>query len=475
MRHLDRRAFVSHAAAGVASLTLGGRARGQQVTRPNVLFIAVDDLNDWLGCLGGHPQTLTPNFDRLAARGTLFNNCNCAAPLCNPSRAALMTGLRPSTTGVYDNNQDWRPPLAGRTTLPQQFMKAGYSAIGGGKIYHGGFEHPASWQSYFPSFKPSKPPDPLPDGRPLNGLPQTGHFDWGPLDVDDPQMGDYQVVDWALSELARSHDQPFFQAVGLFRPHLPWYVPRRYFDRFPLAEIILPKSKKDDLDDVPEAGRRIAKPQGDHAKVLQYGQWEKAVQAYLASINFVDAQLGRLLDGLDASAYRDNTVVVLWGDHGWHLGEKLHWRKFALWEEATQCPLMMSVPGLTKPGSVCARPVNLLDLYPTLLDICALPPDPDAEGVSLRPVLADAQASWERPTVCTFGLNNHSVRSEGWRYIRYADGSEELYDHRADKDEWEWTNLAAEPQYEAVKAEHQQWLPRTNAAPVARSQGGSDG
>jgi len=475
MRELDRRSFLTHTAAGAAALALSNLSCAQQANRPNVLFIAVDDLNDWIGCLGGHPQTITPNFDRLAARGMLFNNCNCAAPLCNPSRTALMTGVRPSTSGVYDNNQDWRPPLANRTTLTQHFMKAGYTAVGGGKIYHGGFPDPNSWQRYFPDQQQNKPPDPLPDGRPLNGIAKTGHFDWGPVDAEDSAMGDYQVVDWALSELAKPHDQPFFQAVGLFRPHLPWYVPRKYFDKFPLDQIVLPKVQKDDLDDVPEAGKKIAKPQADHAKVLQHGQWEKAVQAYLASINFADAQLGRLLDGLEASGHNDNTIVVLWGDHGWHLGEKLHWRKFTLWEEATQQPLMISVPGMTKPGSVCSRTVNLLDIYPTLLDLCGLPADPAAEGDSLRPVLADANATWDRPTVCTFRQNNHSVRSEDWRYIRYADGSEELYDHRGDKDEWEWTNLAGDAQYNDVKAELAQWLPKVNAEPVAVSKGGNDG
>ena len=475
MPELDRRAFLSRTAASAAALTLSGLALSQERRPPNVLFIAIDDLNDWLGCLGGHPQTQTPNLDRLASRGVLFNNCNCAAPLCNASRAALMTGVRPSTSGVYDNDQDWRPPLANRTTLTQQFMKAGYTAVGGGKIYHGSFPDPNSWQAYFPSQQQNKPGDPMPPDRPLNGIPKTSHFDWGPVQAEDPEMGDYQVVDWALSELAKPHEQPFFQAVGLFRPHLPWYVPQKYFDKFPLDEIILPQSQKDDLDDVPELGRKIARPQGDHAKVLQYGQWERAVQAYLAAVNFADTMIGRLLDGLDASPHRDNTIVVLWGDHGWHLGEKLHWRKFTLWEEATQCPLMVVVPGLTKPHSVCSRPVNLLDLYPTLLDLCGLPADPVVEGVSLRPLLADAQAAWDRPTVCTFRQNNHSVRSEGWRYIRYSDGSDELYDHRQDKDEWEWTNLAGDAQYDEVKAEHRKWLPTVNADPVPKTKGGNDG
>ena len=430
--------------------------------RPNVLFIAVDDLNDWIGSLGGNRQTLTPNFDRLAARSVLFTNAHCAAPACNPSRAALMTGIRPSTSGVYHNPQPWResPVLKNAPTIPQHFMANGYTAVGSGKIYHGSFPDPASWQEYWPSQTKNKPNDPAPVQRPVNGIPKTAHFDWGAVQMPNEKMGDWQVADWVNGRLKQAHDQPFFIACGFYRPHLPWYVPQEYFSKFPLGSIKIPEVPDSDLDDVPDAGRRMAKPNGDHAKVVNYHQWEKAVQGYLASVNFVDACLGRVLDALDASPHKDETIVVLWSDHGWHLGEKKHWRKFSLWEEATQVVMMWSVPGLTKEGVRCDAPVNLLDIYPTLIELCDLPANNRLEGTSLAPLLNDPEAEWNRPALTTHGRNNHAIRSDRYRYIRYADGSEELYDHEAD--EMEWTNIAAKPNYNAVKSDLARWLPEVN-------------
>ncbi|MBN1342530.1 MAG: sulfatase, partial [Phycisphaerae bacterium] len=301
--------------------------------RLNVLFIAIDDLNDWTGALGGHPDVKTPNMDRLAARGVLFTSAHCAAPACNPSRAALMTGIRPSTSGVYHNPNPWRqsPVLQNAVTIPQHFMAGGYRAIGSGKIYHGGFPDPPSWQEYWPSQTQNKPADPVPDNRPLNGIPRTAHFDWGPVDVRDEKMGDSQVADWVIGQMNKPQDKPLFLACGFFRPHLPWYVPKKYFDMYPPEKITLPNVKDDDLDDVPPMGRAMAKPEGDHKKVIEHKQWRKAVQGYLASISFVDTCVGRVIDALEKSPIKDNTVIVLWSDHGWHLGEKLHWRKFALW------------------------------------------------------------------------------------------------------------------------------------------------
>ncbi|NQT38922.1 MAG: sulfatase-like hydrolase/transferase, partial [Planctomycetes bacterium] len=249
-------------------------------------------------------------------------------------------------------------------------------------------------------------------------------------------------------------------AVGMFRPHLPWYAPQKYFDRYPLDDIVLPVVPDDDLDDIPEAGLRMAKPGGDHAKVLATNNWEKAVRGYLACITYTDGQIGRLLDTLDASPYAENTIIVLWTDHGWHLGEKHHWRKFTLWEEADRVPLVFVVPGLTGRNVRCERTVSLLDLYPTLVDLCGLPARKELEGRSLKPLLADPAAAWERPVVTTHGRNNHAVRSERWRYIRYGDGSEELYDHQADP--MEWTNLAGERKHAAAKKELSQWLPKVN-------------
>jgi arylsulfatase A-like enzyme len=288
-------------------------------------------------------------------------------------------------------------------------------------------------------------------------------------------MGDMQVAAWASGELQKAHNRPFFLGVGFFRPHLPWYVPRKYFDMYPPEAVTLPNVNESDLDDVPPVGRQFANPDGDHRKVIETDNWRRAVAAYLACISFADACLGRVLDALDRSPYADSTAIVLWGDHGWHLGEKLHWRKFALWEEATHNPLMVTVPGLTRPGGRCPRTVSLLDVYPTLLDVLGLPQRDELEGKSLLPLLKNPKAPWDRPAVTTYRRSNHSIRSERWRYIRYHDGGEELYDH--EHDELEWTNLADKPRYAEVKRRLARWLPEVNApdAPKGLAQAAAEG
>ena len=467
-RSMNRREFIKMAAAGATAMALPRFAFSaeQAKDKPNVLFIAIDDLNDWIGCLGGHPDVKTPNLDRLSQRGVLFTNAFCSAPACNPSRASLLTGILPSTSGVYHNPQPWRPVLPNVVTIPQHFMAHGYSALGTGKIFHGAYPDPPSWDEYFPSKTKTRPGDPLPPNRPLNGIPKTAHFDWGPVDAEDGDMGDWKVADWARGELAKEHDKPFFLAVGIFRPHLPWYVPKKYFDMYPPDQITLPNVKEDDLDDIPPIGKKIARPNGDHKKVIDHNQWRKAVSSYLASISFADACVGRVIDALDRSAYADNTIIVLWSDHGWHLGEKLHWRKFALWEEATHNVFMVVAPGITKPGGRCERTVSMIDIYPTLIDICGLNPKNELVGKSLMPLLKNPSAAWDRPALTTHGRNNHSIRSERWRYIRYRDDTEELYDH--DKDEMEWDNLASMPEYDEVKKELSRWLPKVNAPDAPR-------
>jgi len=475
---MNRRDFLKLTAASAAAIALPRLAFSakQQKTKPNVLFIAIDDLNDWIACLGGHPDVKTPNFDRLAKKGVLFTNAHCSAPACNPSRASLLTGILPSTSGVYHNSQPWRksPVFTNAVTLPQYFMAHGYKVIGGGKIFHGSFPDPPSWHDYFPSQQNNKPDDPMPPNRPLNGIPRTAHFDWGPVDVPDSEMGDWKVADWVISQLRNKHERPFFIGCGFFRPHLPWYVPKKYFDMYPAEKVTLPNVNENDLDDVPPIGRKFANPQGDHKKVIEYNQWRKAVQGYLASISFVDTCLGCVIDSLDKSPYADNTVIVLWGDHGWHLGEKLHWRKFALWEEATHAPLMIIAPDITKPGRKCRRPVSFIDIHPTLIDICGLTTRPELEGRTLLSLLKNPQAKWDRPALTTHGRNNHSLRTERWRYIRYSDDTEELYDHN--NDQLEWTNLASDPKYADIKRQLSKWLPETNAPDVpnnpSRGRGG---
>ncbi|MCI0701862.1 MAG: sulfatase [Planctomycetia bacterium] len=428
---------------------------------PNVLFLAVDDLNDWVGCLGKRTDVQTPNIDKLAKRGTLFTRAYCAAPACNPSRTAILTGLRPSTSGVYHNNQPWRPVLKDAVTLPQHFMKHGYISQGGGKIFHGSFNDLTAWQHWERAGG-----SPSPEKLPFNGIPNTAHFDWGPVNAKDEDMGDYKTASWACEFLAKKHDKPFFLAVGMIRPHLPFFAPQKYFDMYPLDKIELPKTLATDLEDIPAAGLKMAKPDGDHAKVVKADQWKKAVQAYLACITFADAQLGRVLDALDKSPHKANTIIVLWSDHGWHLGEKQHWRKFALWEEATRVTFIVSAPGVTTAGTKCERTVNLLDLYPTLVELCGLPKKDGLDAVSMVPLLKNPKAEWNRPSVTTHGRNNHSVRTEKWRYIQYADGSEELYDH--DTDPLEWKNLAKDPATAKVRKELSAHLPKVNAEDAPR-------
>jgi arylsulfatase A-like enzyme len=358
-------------------------------------------------------------------------------------------------------------------TLPQHLLANGYHTLGAGKVFHR-YPDPQSWAEYFPSQRRTKPPDPMPPHRPLNGIQGVQqHLDWGPVDVGDEEMGDWQVTDWARKALGKSYGRSFFLACGLYRPHLPWYVPRRYFDRFPLESIALPKVKEDDLDDVPPLARKLALTNGDHARIVATDNWRRAVQGYLACVAFADACVGRLVEALEASRYRDDTVIVLWSDHGWHLGPKLHWRKWTLWEEATRNPLIVAAPGVTQAGGRCARPVSLLDLYPTLVDLCDVPGVDGTEGVSLLPLLRDPEADRGAPAVTTCGRGNHSVRSERWRYTRYHDGTEELYDHADDP--LEWTNLAAKPQHAQVKVEHTQWLPRNEAPPSPHEKGHENG
>lgn len=435
----------------------GWASEAKAAEKPNVLFIAVDDLNDWVACLGGHSQCQTPNIDKLAAKGVLFTRSYCAAPACNPSRAALMTGVRPFTSGVYLNPQPWRKAMPETVTLPQHFMANGYEAVGSGKIYHGRFEDPASWNDYL-----QKGGDPKPANKVSNDPhSRAGGIIWGKLDVQDEEMNDYKMGNYAIEYLQEKHDKPFFLACGIFRPHMPWQVPRKYYDMYPLDSLKLPKTLETDLDDVPEPGRKMARPGGDHGTILKTDNWKHAVQAYLASITFADAMVGRVVKALEESPYAENTIIVLWGDHGWHLGEKQHWRKFALWEEATRAPLIMVAPGVTSPNSVCERTVDFMNIYPTLSELCGLPIPKHAEGVSMLPLLKSPTAKWDRPAITTHGRNNHAVRSERFRYIRYADGSEELYDH--DADPLEWKNIAGDSEFAEAKAELAKWLPKGNA------------
>ena len=432
---------------------------------PNVLFISVDDLGDWIEPLGGHPQARTPNIDTLAKRGVSFLQAHAAAPLCNPSRAALLTGVAPHKSGVYENSGVAAPKWADVVHLPEAFKRAGYWAGGSGKIYHADRNRASSWDEYWPSVKKDRPANAMPKRASRQRIGER--VEWGPLDIDTPQTSDGQVSAWVAAKLREPHAKPFFLAYGLFRPHRPWHVPKKYFDLFPLESVVLPKVKDDDLADVPEAGRLIAHDHPTHRLALESGKWRAAVQGYLAAISFADDLVGTVMTALDESGRADSTIVVLFGDHGWHLGEKEHWNKRTLWEEATRVPLVIyapsGTPGLsagTRAGKRAKQPVNLLDVYPTLLELAGLPAREHLDGRSLVPLLGEAEPSWP-PTVTTHLPGNHAVRSEHLRYIRYSDGSEELYDHR--KDPMEWTNLASDAKYARDKEALKAHLPETSA------------
>ncbi|TWU18798.1 sulfatase [Allorhodopirellula heiligendammensis] len=423
-------------------------ASAHAAERPNVLLISIDDLNDWVGCLGGHPQAETPNIDRLADMGTLFSNAHCQSPVCNPSRASMMTGRYPHTTGIYFLAPDLKqaPVLDGVKTLPEAFAGAGYKTMATGKIFHTGDKR--FFQEYQPSggFGPTpKEKISQPHGHPL--------WDWGVYPEDDNLMPDMKAAKWAAMQLKSIHDKPFFMGVGFYRPHVPMYAPQKWFDMHPIEKVKLPLVREDDRDDLSQYAidlTNLMHVSPTHQWVTEANEWEHAVQSYLASVSFADHCLGIVLDALESSEYAENTIVVLFSDHGFHLGEKQRWAKRSLWEDGTRVPVIVSAPGFEKDQRT-NQPVELLDVFPTLLELADLPADADQEGQSLVPLMRDPAADWNHPAITSFGRGNFAVRSERYRFIQYLDGSQELYDLA--NDPHEWTNLASEADYQQIVAE----------------------
>lgn len=437
--------------------------------RPNILFIVADDLNSWIGPLSRNPDVSTPHLNNFAKRGTVFARAYCAAPYCNASRMSVFTGCLPAKTGIYANEPFWQAPLR-RTTFLEHLRKAGYHCFGAGKVFHGVFDYAMAgrtkaadaiwrdtenrvemWDGFHANMR-----EPMPPRRPLNGMfdfdkfdsvsPWNHLFDWGVLPAErEADMPDANTVAAISDYLSAPPKQPFFCAAGFYKPHLPWYVPQRFFDLYSREAISLPFVKSDDLDDVPDIARQWALSPPDHETVLQHGQWRHAVQGYLATISYCDSMIGKVLEALRRSPAADNTMIVVWGDNGFHLGEKLHWRKFVLWEEATRVPFIVVPPAGVTTTPRIDEPVSLVDIFPTLCDLSGVPSIEGIDGISLAPLMKGLSSKRGAPAVMTWQKGNHSIRSGKWRYTRYRDGSEELYDHVSDP--YEWNNLTGDMRF----------------------------
>lgn len=435
---------------------------------PNILFISVDDLNTMIGSLGGRAKT--PNINRLASMGTSFTDAHCQAPLCGPSRASIMTGLRPSTSGIYgmipdDKIKADNPVTNDIVLLPEYFKNNGYHTMGIGKLFH---IH-APKNLFDESGGRIKGFGPFPEERfvwdgygtadsTLYGKTST---DWGAFPESDTLMPDHKSVNWAIERLQREQQDPFFLGVGFLRVHVPFYVPQKWFDMYPLEDIETPPYLENDLDDVPEIALKIndlpMMPSTEWA--IKNGEWPKIIQAYLACISYVDHEVGRLLDALENSNYADNTIIVLWSDHGYRMGEKGTFAKHALWDVATRVPLIFAGPNIPQNKTI-NKPTELLSIYPTLLELTNLPAYERNEGESLVSKMHGGELH-NKVAITTFGMNNHSVKSSKYRYIRYEDGGEEFYDHESDPNEF--YNKIDDPEYNEDIEALKKSLPATNA------------
>jgi arylsulfatase A-like enzyme len=456
------------------SLTRAAPDEPTNSQRYNVLFIAIDDLNDWVGCLGGNPQAITPNFDRFAKHhAMIMNKAYCPSTVCGPTRSALLTGKHATYTGVYGNAQNLKhaPKAKELETLPEYFGNRGYYTLSRGKIFHkhgdpnspGGVDEGQWAFQEFVKARGSNGATVWEEKPALAGLKSGGSpFTWAAVKGPTEKTKDYSTCVWAANQFERDFDgKPFFMAVGISKPHLPWNVPQEFFDLYSLNEIEAAPFQRNDLDDiVRKDGKPIFKPTSRFLLADGNDMHRQANRAYLACVSYADHCLGVLFDSLEKSQYADNTIVMIWGDHGWHLSEKLHYGKTGLWEESARVPFLVNVPGVTAPNTKCDGVVNLIDMYPTLLDLCGLPPNPNNDGRSFAQLLKNPSMEWNYPTLTTYQFKNHSITDGRYRYTWYggrADGAEELYDH--DTDPLEHINLASHPEYKEVIAKLQQHVP----------------
>lgn len=463
--------------------------------RPNVLFISVDDMNDWVSLFGGHPQAKTPHMEKFADSGSIvFQNAYCAGPVCGPSRSALLSGFMPHRSGLYGNAQNMldSPLVKEHATLPEYFSKHGYVSLSMGKIFHRHATAKGSdpghwafdiWENKLPGSPVDRSKVTSRDKNLINGRPGPpskhtkgggSEFAWGPTRGGKEETSDYKTAQWAADQLSRPHDKPFFLAVGLSKPHLPFYAPQEFYDLYDPKTTKANEIREDDLKDIlAKNGRPKHRPSADYLWLKENGLIDEAARAYLATTSYADACLGVIFDGLAKSQHKDNTIVILWGDHGWHLGEKLRYRKATGWHESARVPLVVRLPEMTRKRD-CRRLVNLIDFYPTLIELCGLTGKPTLDGRSFAPLLKNPDREWDHPSVTIFGEGNASVHDERWHYMRYRDGAEELYDLKTDPMEWANLIQAMTPEAKAARARLVKHAPRKFAEGIRVAPGGKE-
>jgi arylsulfatase A-like enzyme len=445
---------------------------------PNVLFIALDDCNDWVGFLANHPGTKTPNLDALAAKSLSFTKAYCVAPMCNPARTGIMFGSQPFTGGVYDHSEasfQRYYELAGTMpSLVEEMSANGYTTIGAGKVFNDAEKN--RWRNYratdfWADIGDRKPPTPPErwdpnwispyDGKPENDSTKftIDEIDFGPSGKNRDDDPEGQASQWVAERLKDDYDSPFFLAYGAVCTHVPWRIPQQFFDMHPLEDIVLPKYMPEDLDDLSDYVKtHIIDQVGVFKRLVKQNLWAPAVQAYQAAISYADDCVGRVLDQLASSPYADDTIVMVWSDHGFHMGEKMHIEKFTIWEHGTHVPFLLHVPGKFASGQTFEKPVSTIDIGPTLVDLIGGEMhSPKHEGKSLLPAIADPALADDRPPIMTWRVGNNAVRRDNWRYIRYVSGDVELYDQSNDPEEL--TNLASRPETKDIQRQLEAFLP----------------
>ena len=451
--------------------------------QPNVIFFAVDDMNDWITPMGDM-RAFTPNLQRLADRGVTFQNGHTAGIFCAPSRSAIFTGKYPHNSGIYTdqiyfyNHPEYRP-------LQVAFQEGGYNTYGTGKLFH----HPEGcvdqrgWTNFHLRTKEQKQNGwsmdswkqnaPLPNPYPASKFNQINpkwkgkpFMEVGPIPNEkEEEMADTLRTEWACDIIKKTHDKPFFLALGLYAPHYPNYAPKKYFDLYPLKGIKPPIMKNDDGEDLPAGIQKkvMARKKSVHDKLDKLNIIDTNIQGYLACISYADAMLGRVLDQLDQSPHKENTIIVFWSDHGYAQGQKWHWGKHTLWERTSNVPFLWSGPSIAK-NSQTNQTATLIDMYPTLIELCQLKTDSNLDGLSLAKVLKNPKEAFDRTVILPHDHpGSYALIQEDWKYIEYKDGGEELY--HSSKDPHEWHNLADKPEYQTIKNNIRQHKPKHFAEP----------